>query len=126
MQFLRAYFQTAAASAIDISHRNYQPLLATRPKWQFGRSFLNAKTKNDSFFRFSYFTFENEKPICFLFFVRKFENVKGKDGIYTDPSVLQQLQPKKKKVDGGRKCGLTSITHCTSIGTYAMVIVLCY
>ena len=75
------------------------------PKWQCDRSILNAKTKNEFVFRFSYFTFENEKPktnsffvfltlllktknekgIRFSFFVRKFENEKRKNGIYTDP-----------------------------------------
>ena len=42
------------------------------------------KTKNEFVFRFSYFTFENEKRIRYPFFVRKFENEKGKNGIYTD------------------------------------------
>ena len=55
--------------------------------------------KNEFVFRFSYFTFENEKRkrnsffvrkfenekrIRYPFFVRKFENEKGKNGIYTD------------------------------------------
>ena len=43
------------------------------------------KCKNEFVFRFSYFTFENEKGIRYPFFVRKFENEKGKNGIYTDP-----------------------------------------
>ena len=66
-------------------------------------SFSNVRTKNEFVFRFSYFTFENEKGIRFLFFVRKFENEKGisflfffrkfenekrKDGIYLIPLVL--------------------------------------
>ena len=62
------------------------------------------KRKNEFVFRFSYFTFENEKRktnsffvfltsllktknekgIRYPFFVRKFENEKGKNGIYTD------------------------------------------
>ena len=53
------------------------PTFTSHPNWQCGRSFLNAKTKNEFVFRFSYFTFENEKGIRF-FFVRKFENEKRK------------------------------------------------
>ena len=64
------------------------------------------KTKNEFVFRFSYFTFENEKRkrirfsfanlktknekgIRYPFFVRKFENEKGKNGINTDPTGRQ-------------------------------------
>ena len=40
--------------------------------------------KNEFVFRFSYLTFENEKRKTNSFFVRKYENEKGKHGIYTD------------------------------------------
>ena len=42
-----------------------------------GRSILNAKTKNEFVFLFSYFTCENEKRKKEFVFVRKFENEKG-------------------------------------------------
>ena len=82
MQFLRAYFLNAA-SAIEVSHRNYQLLPATRSGSMAEASF----DQNEFVFRFSYFTFVNEKGIRFSFanlkmnknsiFVRKFENKKG-------------------------------------------------
>ena len=73
------------------------------------------KTKNEFVFRFSYFTFENEKRktnsffvfltsllktknekgIRFSFFVRKFENEKRKNGIYTDLYASQFFWTKK-------------------------------
>ena len=109
MQFLRVRIQNAAS---DRSIPPKLPIFTGQPKWHCDRSILNAKTKNEFVFRFSYFTFENEfvfrfsyftfenekrkrnsffvrkfeneKGIRYPFFVRKFENEKGKNGIYTD------------------------------------------
>ena len=77
------------------------------------------KTKNEFVFRFSYFTFENEKRkrnsffvrkfenekgIRYPFFVRKFENEKGKNGIYTDHlgNKFFFKNPKKKYIISSR------------------------
>ena len=71
MQFLRICFQNAA-SAIEVSRRNYQFVPATRSGSANEASYMKnekRKTKNEFVFRFSYFTFENEK--------RKTKNEKG-------------------------------------------------
>ena len=75
MQFLRVCFQNAAST--------------TRPKYPAGTTKFYRlpevtvwpkfpKCKNEFFFRFSYFTYENEKRKRNSFFVRKFENEKRK------------------------------------------------
>ena len=66
MQFLRVCFQNAAS---DRSIPPKLPMFTGHPKWQCDRSILNAKTKNEFVFRFSYFTFENEKRKTNSFFV---------------------------------------------------------
>ena len=50
----------------------------------FSFTFANEKRKNEFVFRFQKWSKKNE--LVFSFFVRKFENRKGKDGIYTDPT----------------------------------------
>ena len=49
--------------------------------------FWKRKTKKEFVFRFSFRNLKtkNEKRIRYPFFVRKFENEKGKNDIYTDP-----------------------------------------
>ena len=58
MQFLRVRIQNAAS---DRSIPPKLPIFTGQPKWHCYRSILNAKTKNEFVFRFSYFIFENEK-----------------------------------------------------------------
>ena len=85
MQFLRVRIQNAAS---DRSIPPKLPIFTGQPKWHCDRSILNAKTKKEFVFRFSFANLKtkNEKGIRYPFFVRKFENEKGKNGIYTDPT----------------------------------------
>ena len=76
--FTYMYLDILLCNAISVSlfskscqcDRSIPPKLPTftgHPKWQCGRSILNAKLKNEFVFRFCYFTFENEKGIRFSF-----------------------------------------------------------
>ena len=54
------------------------PTFTGRPKWQGGRSILNAKTNSFFVFLTLLLKTKNERGIRSLFFVRKFENEKRK------------------------------------------------
>ena len=128
MQFLRVRIQNAAS---DRSIPPKLPIFTGQPKWHRDRSILNAKTKNEFVFRFSYFTFENEfvfrfsfanlktkneKEIRYLFFVRKFENEKGKNGIYTDPSPQSAPVARSLAIYRDILTGPIALLSCRQIG----------
>ena len=76
MQFLRVLF--SKRSQCDRSIPPKLSIFTGHPKWQCDNTILNAKTKKELVFRFSYFTFESEKRKRNSFFVRKLENQKLK------------------------------------------------
>ena len=53
-------------------------------------SFANFKTKNEFVFHSQVSKRKAKKKIGYPFFVRKFENKKGKNGIYTDQDRVQK------------------------------------